>query len=316
MIVGPEGDLDKVSGTGPGGAGRRRVQNQYGALVSPDPERFDVPVAGGTLAAYRWSGDGPVVLAVHGITSNHRSWGLVAAALDGAATLVAPDLRGRGRSNGLPGPYTIAQHADDCAALLDHLGADRTVVAGHSMGGFVATALATRHPAKVRSVVLVDGGPPLHVPAGIDVDDALAATLGPAMQRLDMTFADRGEYRAFWQQHPSFAGIWSGEVDAHVQHDLIGDEPEMRSSCVKEAVRVNGRELLADEGVRLAVRDVRCPLVMLWAPRGMVDEPGGLYSEERLGGLEHECVPGTNHYSILLGAPGAKRVAAAIRRAL
>jgi pimeloyl-ACP methyl ester carboxylesterase len=284
--------------------------------VSPDPERIDVPVAGGTLAAYRWPGDGPVVLAAHGITSNHRSWGLVAAALGGAVTLVAPDLRGRGRSNGLPAPYTIAQHADDCAAVLDHVGAGTAVVAGHSMGGFVATALATRHPGRVRAVVLVDGGPPRHLPPGVDVDDALAATLGPAMQRLDMTFADRGAYRAFWQQHPSFARIWSDEVDAHVQHDLIGEEPQMRSSCVKEAVQVNGRELLADEAVRTAVRDVQCPLVLLWAPRGMVDDPGGLYAEERLGGIEHELVPDTNHYSILLGEPGARRIAAAIRRAL
>jgi hypothetical protein len=131
-----------------------------------------------------------------------------------------------------------------------------------------------------------------------------------------MTFADRGEYRAFWQQHPSFAGIWSGEVDAQIQHDLEGEEPEMRSSCVREAVRVNGRELLADEAVRSAVRDVACPTVVLWAPRGMVDEPPGLYTEDRLNGLEHELVPDTNHYSILLGAPGAKRVAGAIRRAL
>src|SRR5919107_4040128 len=105
------------SGTGPPpGAGGRCAR--YGARVSLEPERIDVPVTGGTLAAYRWPGDEPVVLAAHGISSNHRTWGVVAGALEGAATLVAPDLRGRGRSNGLPGPYTIAQHAEDCLAVL------------------------------------------------------------------------------------------------------------------------------------------------------------------------------------------------------
>jgi pimeloyl-ACP methyl ester carboxylesterase len=283
--------------------------------VTVEPERFDVPVDGGTLAAYRWPGEGPVVLAAHGITSNHRSWGIVAAALAGEVTLVAPDLRGRGRSNGLPEPYGIARHADDLAAVLDHAGTGSAVVAGHSMGGFVATAFAERHPGRAKALVLVDGGPPLSIPPGVDVDQALAATLGPAMQRLDMTFADRGEYRAFWQQHPSFAGMWSDEVEAHVQHDLLGEPPAMRSSCLKAAVQVNGRELLADEEVRTAIDRVDCPVAVLWAPRGMVDDPGGLYDERRLAGLDAQQVPDANHYSILLGEPGAKRVAAAIRRA-
>jgi len=48
----------------------------------------------------------------------------------------------------------------------------------------------------------------------------------------------------------------------------------------------------------------------------MVDDPGGLYAEDRLGDLDHELVADTNHYSILLGEAGAKRIAAAIRRAL
>ena len=282
--------------------------------MTVDPERFDVPVEGGTLASYRWPGDGPVVVAAHGITSNHRSWGVVAAALDGEVTLVAPDLCGRGRSNGLPEPYGIARHADDVAAVLDHVGADRAVIAGHSMGGFVATSFSERHPGRAKALVLVDGGPPLSVPPNVDLDELLAATLGPSMQRLDMTFADRGEYRAFWQQHPSFAGIWSSEIDAQTQHDLIGEPPEMRSSCVKAAVQINGRELLAGEEVRSAIERVDCPVAMLWAPRGMVDNPGGLYDEQRVQGLDAELVPDTNHFSILLGELGAKRVAAAIKR--
>jgi pimeloyl-ACP methyl ester carboxylesterase len=279
------------------------------------PERFDVPVAGGELAAYRWPGAGPLVVAAHGITSNHRSWGVVAAALEGRVRLVAPDQRGRGRSNGLPGPYGIDQLADDVAALLDHLGEESAVIAGHSMGGFVAATFAVRHPRRARALVLVDGGPPFHIPPRTDVDAALAATLGPALQRLDMTFADRGAYRAFWQQHPAFGGIWSDEVDAQAQHDLVGESPDMRSSCVKDAVREAGRDLLAGEDVRAAVRRVECPTTILWAPRGMLDEPGGFYTEDRLDGLEQECVTDTNHYSILLGEPGASRVAAAIRRA-
>ncbi len=282
----------------------------------PDaPERLDVPVAGGTLAAYRWPGEGPLVVAAHGITSNHRSWGVVAAALEGRVRLVAPDLRGRGRSNELPPPYGLAQHADDMAAVLDHLGEEQAVVAGHSMGGFVAAMTANRHPGRTSAVVLVDGGYPFEVPAGVDPDDAIAAVLGPALARLDMTFADRGEYRAFWQQHPAFQGIWSNEIDDHVQHDLVGEEPEMRSACLKDAVIANGREFFADEEVRNAFERLQVPATFLIAPRGLQDEAPGLYREERVGAVEHELVPDTNHYSILLGEAGASRVAAAITKA-
>jgi pimeloyl-ACP methyl ester carboxylesterase len=295
---------------------RVTVRTGYGAAVTSGPERFDVPVEGGELAAYRWPGDGPVVIAAHGITSNHRSWGVVANALGGEVTLVAADLRGRGRSNHLPGPYSIPRHADDLAAVLDATGTEQAVIAGHSMGGFVALSLAERHADRVTAVVLVDGGPPLAVPPGVGVDEALAATLGPSMRRLDMTFPDRGAYRAFWQQHPAFSGIWSDEVDAHIQHDLIGEPPEMRSSCVKDAVIENGREMLEDDGIRTLTERVEQPARMLWAPRGMVDDPTGLYDERRVASLDNELVPDTNHFSILLGAPGAKRVAAAIRRAL
>ena len=95
----------------------------------------------------------------------------------------------------------------------------------------------------------------------------------------------------------------------------MGEPPQLRSSCVKDAVREAGHDLLAGEEVRAAIREAQCPMTLLWAPRGMLDEPGGFYAEQRLDGLAHECVTDTNHYSILLGEAGAKRVAAAIRRA-
>src|SRR5690606_35734870 len=117
---------------------------------SPDPRRyrtFNAPVRGGELAAGAWGPEAAraTVLAIHGITANHLAWPFVAAALDDLRVL-APDLRGRGRSGTLPGPWGMLQHADDLVALLDAAGIDRVTVVGHSMGGFVAATLAARHP--------------------------------------------------------------------------------------------------------------------------------------------------------------------------
>ncbi|MFZ1997536.1 MAG: hypothetical protein WAU75_25685, partial [Solirubrobacteraceae bacterium] len=68
--------------------------------------RFDVPVDGGRLAVYRLGarpGTGaPPALAIHGITSTSRTWLATARALSDRATLLAVDLRGRGRSVDLP----------------------------------------------------------------------------------------------------------------------------------------------------------------------------------------------------------------------
>ncbi len=113
------------------------------------------------------------MLAVHGITANHLAWQLVADALPDVR-IVAPDLRGRGRSSGLPGPYGMVQHADDLARLVDQLGLGPVPVVGHSMGGFVAVAVADRHPELIRGVLLLDGGLPFVVGPEVDLDQLVA----------------------------------------------------------------------------------------------------------------------------------------------
>jgi pimeloyl-ACP methyl ester carboxylesterase len=265
------------------------------------PERVDIPVAGGSLAAWRWAGGEPLVLAVHGITSNGLAWQLVAEALAGAATVVAPDLRGRAGSAGLPGPYGMAAHAADLVAVLDHVGAERVVAAGHSMGGFVAAELAAGD-GRVAELVLVDGGVALQPPPG-----GLEAALGPAMARLGMTFPDRDAYRAFWRAHPAVGDDWSDALDAHYQHDLVPAPGGWRSSVARAAVEADGAELYSDR-----VADVRCPVRMLWTDRGLLGDPPGLYTADRLAGLDAEHVPGVNHYTIVLAERGARAVAAAI----
>ncbi|MEU1775475.1 alpha/beta hydrolase [Streptomyces sp. NPDC012842] len=289
-------------------------------------EEIRVPVAGGELAALRWptrDAGAPVVVALHGITANALSWGAVARLLAGRVTLVAPDLRGRAGSSGLPGPYGIAAHADDAAALAGALGQDRVVLTGHSMGAFVAALAAVRHPDRFGPVVLVDGGFGFPAPTHLSADELMTAVIGPAMDRLSMTFPDRDAYRSFWRAHPAFAGdAWSPEVDAYIQRDLNGEEPALRSGCRLEAVRTDGVGLFQDE-VLAAAGELPGPAVLLWARRGLMDEEQGLYDKSRLAaagqpGTNVTAVPveDVNHYTVLTGDKGAGEIAGALLRAV
>jgi pimeloyl-ACP methyl ester carboxylesterase len=97
-----------------------------------------------------------VLLLIHGFPLDHRMWAAQIAGLPAGVRVIAPDLRGHGQSPVTPGPYSMEGHADDLAALLDHLGVKRAVVAGLSMGGYVAFAFWRRHPARVAGLALLD----------------------------------------------------------------------------------------------------------------------------------------------------------------
>ena len=266
-----------------------------------------IPVPGGELAVGRWGtlGDGPPVLAIHGITASHLAWGMVAPLV--TAPVVAPDLRGRGGSGSLPGPYGMAAHAADCVAVLDALGVEQAVVVGHSMGGFVASVLAHRHPDRVARLVLVDGGAPLTLPDGVDIETAL----GPAVARLAMRFGSAAEYRDFWREHPSFAE-WNEAIESYVDYDLTGTAPQLHSKVDGDAVRTDFVDLHKGADPREAYEALPSDTVFLRAERGMFDQPEGLYPDPAAIGLAVTTVPGTNHYTILLGEDGARAVAAAL----
>jgi pimeloyl-ACP methyl ester carboxylesterase len=267
----------------------------------------------------------PVVLAAHGITGTGPSWNAVRAQLGDEVSLLTPDLRGRGRAAGWGPPHGMAQHATDLVALLDAEGhTDPVTVAGHSMGGFVAVVLAHLHPDRVKNLVLVDGGLPLTPeapdPGTVDIDQLLTAVIGPAMARLEMTFASRDAYRDFWRAHPSFAGDqWSHWVEEYVDYDLVGAEPELRSGVSAEAVRGDATDIFATSTLFDAVAALDKPAVLLRAERGMMNEPTPLFGDALVEQFPQVkdlgYVAGTNHYTIRLSDRGAKAVADAIRQA-
>lgn len=104
---------------------------------------------------YRQSGNGLPLLLIHGYPLNSRLWEPQLEGLADVAHLIAPDLRGHGDSESVPGPYSMDLLADDCAALLDALNINTPVIVnGLSMGGYIAMAFARRYPERLAGLVL------------------------------------------------------------------------------------------------------------------------------------------------------------------
>jgi len=101
------------------------------------------------------TGQGVPIVLLHGFPHTRALWAHQVAALSVKAQCIAPDLRGFGESV-VQGPWTIDRYADDVRELLDHLAIERAVIAGLSMGGYIAMACWRRFPERVQALALLD----------------------------------------------------------------------------------------------------------------------------------------------------------------
>ncbi|HEY5985102.1 MAG TPA: alpha/beta hydrolase, partial [Streptosporangiaceae bacterium] len=285
--------------------------------MSDSHEELDIPLPDGTLRVLRWGGGGRAAVALHGITASAMSWQAVARALSPDWTLYAPDLRGRGGSATLPGPYGLDRQVADVVTVARQLRLARPVLAGHSFGAYIALLAMAGHASAFGGLLLVDGGIPLPVPDGMDFDAALSATLGPALARLHQTFPTTEAYFGFWRAHPALKDSWNSDIEDYLRYDLTGPDGAKRSRVIEAAVRENGRDLLArgrDFGT--ALRELSASARLLRAPAGIFGQPPGLLPEElcrawleQAPNLTVETLAGANHYTLVLDPAHAATVA-------
>lgn len=282
--------------------------------MSIPTQKVLVPVRGGDLAVFQYgNGTGQPVLLIHGVTSSNRAFQLFADSLiaRGKAPF-AVDLRGRGDSNSLPGPFGMKQHAQDMAAVIDHFGWNKPDVIGHSMGGFVAAALVGLYAEKVGAVVFADGGVPLPMPPGMTVEQIMPFVLGPAMSRLAMEFENKEAYRNYWKPQAAFVKGWSSVLDEYVDYDLRGKKAATNPQAVEE----DSRDLFGDDLIVRSLQGLTKQAIFIKAERGLQNEEGGLYPMPVLDAvlpaypmLKLEILADCNHYDMFLEATGAEKVA-------
>jgi len=253
-----------------------------------------------SLAVHEWPGRGSAIVAVHGLTSNHTVWYSIADALDGSHRILAPDLRGRGDSDKPATGYSLAHHAADLRALLDHFRLARAILMGHSLGAHIAVRFATLHPDRVSKLVLFDGG--------LDVRAEILDALAPAINRLGVEFPSLEKFLATLQDLPMFAGRWNDYLARHYTYDVEpGPGGGVRSKVARHAIE---EEVANLQRTRLWVwhHQLAAPTLLFRAPDGLLRADDCLMTQEEAEAMAHaipDCrlvvVPRTNHYTVVLG---------------
>lgn len=194
---------------------------------------------------YEDVGEGPVIVLAHGVGGNHAGWFQQTPVLARSYRVITFDHRGFGLSTDTEGLGRSA-FVSDLAALLDHLGVDRAVLVGQSMGGGTCVAFATTHPERVCALVLASS---LHAIAEPDDVSGIMSAARAATAGLDQL--DRVLDADFRREHPDRAALYSAiaSFNRTDRHSLPGAWPVLTAPDAVGA----GKPVLMLAGVKDAL---------------------------------------------------------------
>ena len=227
----------------------------------------------------RIGGSGPPLLLLHGYPQTHAMWHLVAPALAQRFKVVCADLRGYGDS-GKPAPAadhsTFAKRtmANDMVAVMQHLGCERFMVAGHDRGGRVVHRMCLDHPRVIERAAVLDIVPTRTIFRA--TDQAIATGYyhwffliqpAPLPERLigaDPVFYLHSKLRQ-WSAGKDTSLFAAAALREYER--CFSDAATIRSSC--EDYRAAATIDLAHDEADLANR-IACPLLALWGEAGLM----------------------------------------------
>jgi 3-oxoadipate enol-lactonase len=221
------------------------------------------------------------ILFLHAFPLNAEMWHAQADLIPPGWRMIAPDYRGFGQSRPLAAATTMNDLAGDVVDLLDHLEIHETVVAGCSLGGYVAFELLASAPSYAKGLVLID------TRAGADTDEGKAARR-KMLQKLD---AD-GAAAIADEMTPKLLGATTQRdrpgLVSHVHEMIAGTE----EAGIKMAITamMNRKDMTASLGA------IKVPtLIIAGAEDTLIPPSAGEQMHSAIKGSELEIIPGAGH---------------------
>ena len=170
---------------------------------------------------YEVHGDGPSTLLLsHGWGASSRTFSPNLVVLGEQHRVVSWDLRGHGQSDypSDPSLYSLPLAVGDMVGLLDAVGADRAIAAGHSLGGYLSLWLLLEHPERVEALVLIDSGPGFRKSEARDQWNAMAERYAARLEERGLAGLDAGPEQRL-DQHRDATGLAGAARGILIQHD-------------------------------------------------------------------------------------------------
>lgn len=195
-------------------------------VAAPAPPMSFAEVASGDGVhihyAHQGPPDGPAIILLHGLSDSSFSFSRVMPLLPSELRVIAPDLRGHGHSARPATGYRVGDHAGDVLRMMDVLSIPRAVIVGHSMGSFVAQAIAEHAPERISSLVLLGSARVADTPGMRELRGEVHSLTDPV---------DLGFVRAF--QYSTIAAPVPGEF----MESVISNSRRMPAHVWKKALQ-------------------------------------------------------------------------------
>ena len=229
----------------------------------------------------------PPLLLIHGSGASGACWGPVVGALADRHHVIRVDLPGCGQSPPAPS-YDVPEQAGRVAVLLDDLGLRHVTVAGHSSGGYVATALAEQRPDLVGSLALISTGPSLDalLPQPFILQALLAPPLGPLLwpRRSDAMI------------RKGISATTARPVD--IPGDVVADLRNITYRAFRKVLRRNAA-YVAERSVPERLADLDVPVLVIFGASDPRYEPSSAHQYDAVPNARVEMLPGVGHVPIL-----------------
>ena len=245
--------------------------------------------------SYLDSGEGRVVLFIHGILGSQRQWPHLVDKMDDDHRVVVPDLFGHGESAKPTGDYSLSAHAATLRDLIDHLGIETVTLVGHSLGGGIAMQFFYLFPERVERLVLVGSGG-----LGREVNLLLrSATLPLAEQVLSVAASapvlsrveaiGRGAQKLGWRPGSDIGAIWRGFTS-------LGDRESRKAflATTRAVIDIGGQSISAHDHLE-AVLPI--PTLIVWGSKDrMIPAWHAIKAQRAVPDCQVELFEGAGHF--------------------